>query len=57
MSDQQKKISKILQAFWDFECDICGDAIDEGEDFCYYDDQKICLNCVEDIKNEARNDS
>lgn len=35
------------------ECDFCGEAIREGEDYYRFGDVKYCENCVESARETA----
>lgn len=46
---------KTFKARWDSECDGCGDAIYQDDDFCFVGDkQKICPNCLKDCIKYVR---
>ena len=41
---------KMYEASWDTDCNVCGDTILEGDEFCYMGNKrKVCENCRSEI--------
>lgn len=55
MSLSKDRFSKKLLAYFDFDCDNCANAVDEGEPFYFNKsrgDEKWCEDCKTEAEDE-----
>jgi len=46
-----KKVSAEMNLYKMELCDCCDSWMDEGDEFCFVDGDKWCIDCVESLKD------